>query len=541
MHNQASQPDARVEWFHPGEVVIVARVPRGSLSDDDLRAGMRDLLGRHARAHVRREPESLRSFVFDAPTEPQSLVFFVQQLSDVSNSRAVKTTVEALHGQLNNLRINNLEVIGAMPQWHLKAHEAFSGGSPGSRPAPVFPEQVRGRSAHAYRPAKANLNLAEKARGADPVSVAILDTRIDLAEARRRAEGFKASANNHQLIDTIEALEAEPAADEGVESEWRVVRQHHADGVQAPGADAAAGRREPAYRMADHGLFVAGLVHEIAPLAGLTYEAVLDETGVGDLSLLLMALKRVLGRKQPDEPQIINLSLGFRPHPARMAAAWYGLARPHDQLYTPSAALFDRARDERWVARNRGEVGRTVDMLQAGLGELGRYLSLNNCLVVAAAGNDSQAGDPRLDPRLPARFDSVLGVAATVGNPPRPAVYSNLGDDLVLGDHVATFGGGVDGLAPHEGVVGVYSGEFPTDGKREPRNETGWAYWSGTSFATAIVSGIAANFWAVRRKEDPGVRAAEILADFNAEASASGPFVRALRTPAIEVEGDWVG
>src|SRR5262249_10904484 len=152
----------------------------------------------------------------------------------------------------------------------------------------------------------------------------------------------------------------------------------------------------------------------------------------------------------------------------------------------------------------------TVDMLQAGLGELARYLSLNNCLVVAAAGNDSHQGDPRLDPRLPARFDSVLGVAATVGgDPPEAAPYSNLGDDLVLGDHVSTFGGDPSGLEPRNGVIGVYSGEFPAPeptGKKKkkkaqaPENETGWAYWSGTSFATGIISGIAANFWAARRK-----------------------------------------
>ncbi len=141
----------------------------------------------------------------------------------------------------------------------------------------------------------------------------------------------------------------------------------------------------------------------------------------------------------------------------------------------------------------------------------------------------------RLDPRLPARFDSVLGVAATVGDA-QPAPYSNLGDDLVLGDHLATFGGGVtDGLEPRDGVIGVYSGDFASG---RP-NDTGWAYWSGTSFATAIVSGIAANFWAVRRQQNPEAHAAEILADLHAEARETGAFVRELRTPSIEVDGRW--
>jgi hypothetical protein len=53
------------------------------------------------------------------------------------------------------------------------------------------------------------------------------------------------------------------------------------------------------------------------------------------------------------------------------------------------------------------------------------------------------------------------------------------------------------------------------------------------------VSGIAANFWAYRRKQDPSLHAADVLAEIHAEATASGPYVPALRTPAIEVRGRW--
>jgi hypothetical protein len=263
---------------------------------------------------------------------------------------------------------------------------------------------------------------------------------------------------------------------------------------------------------------------------------VLEESGAGDLSLLLLGLQRVLANKKVDEPQIINLSLGLLPHPARLPAAWYGLERPHDSEYLRLEELFEPARDARWVTEHGDDVARTTDMLQAGLSELGRYLSLNNCLVVAAVGNDSlarvEAGQARMEPRLPARFETVLGVAATTSDPRQAAPYSNVGDERELGDHVATFGGNVtDGLQPEDGVIGIYSGEFPFG---RP-NETGWAFWSGTSFATAIVSGIAANFWA----HNPEIRAARVLAELHAEASAFGPYVSALRTPSIEVIGRW--
>jgi subtilisin family serine protease len=141
-----------------------------------------------------------------------------------------------------------------------------------------------------------------------------------------------------------------------------------------------------------------------------------------------------------------------------------------------------------------------------------------------------------MDPRLPARFETVLGVAATTSDPRRPARYSNVGDEQELGDHVATFGGNSsEALEPEDGVIGLYSGEFPD---KRP-NETGWAFWSGTSFATAIVSGIAANFWATRRKDEPDLRAPAVLADLHDTASDHGPYVAALRTPSIEVRGRW--
>ena len=132
----------------------------------------------------------------------------------------------------------------------------------------------------------------------------------------------------------------------------------------------------------------------------------------------------------------------------------------------------------------------------------------------------------------------MLGVAATTRDPRQPAPYSNVGDERRLGDHVATFGGDRGAaFEPRDGVVGVYSGEFPPlrTGQAAPENATGWAYWSGTSFATALVSGIAANVWASK----PTAHASEILADLHLTASRTGAYVPALRTPSIAVSGDW--
>jgi hypothetical protein len=536
MQDAGTEASRRVQWYHPGEIVIVARVPRDTAaSERKMHTAMHTRLLRHASDHVPRGVSHMRSFVFDAPGQPNSLVFFFQKLTSSDSSVAVKAAVDTLHSRLDGLGGQGVEVIGAMPHWHLRAHEEFSGGSPGSLPRPVYPDQVpQNWTSRFYQPVEPHFDLAHAAQATEPVPVAVLDTRVDLEHAARRGAEFRAQANNHQLLDTVEWLKSSAHTDEGFAQEIDQVSQHH----HAP---AMGGGSEPhPYRMPDHSLFVAGLIRGIAPQAPLALEPVLDELGVGDLSLLLLGLRRVLTRKQPDQPQIVNLSLGFLPHPARLPAAWYGLPRPHDPLYLHAAELFDPAHDQRWLSANRSEAERTVDLLQIGLRELATYLSLNNCLVIAAAGNDSrpqvEAHQARMEPRLPARFDTVLGVAATTSDPRQPAPYSNVGDERELGDHVATFGGNVsEGLEPQDGVIGIYSGEFP--GRRP--NETGWAFWSGTSFATAIVSGIAANFWAYRRKQDPSLHAADVLAEIHAEATASGPYVPALRTPAIEVRGRW--
>jgi len=496
---------------------------------------MHAALREHAAAQLAHDAAPDRTFVFNAPTEARSLVFSFHRLARPESPKAVKEAVESLHKQLQNIGGSDVDVVGVMPHFHARAHEGGGGPSPGTFPRPVYPDQVPGGwRSRFYQPIDPALDLADSVAKAPPVPVAVLDVRPDLKHAQDAGERLRKAGHNAQLGETVEWLLRHTPTDAPYEREFNAL---------APGHEAAAAAlagEPPPYPIPDHGLFIAGLIHGIAPQAPLSLEPVLEESGVGDLSLVLLGLQRVLRDKAERDPQIINLSLGFMPHPARLPATWYGLERPYDAEYVRTEELFDREHDQRWVAAHRGDVGNVLDLFQTGLSELARYLRLNNCLVIAAAGNDSlslvEANQPRMEPRLPARFDTVLGVAATTSNPEQAAAYSNIGDERELGDHVATFGGDVgNGLQPEDGVIGIYAGKFPF---KRP-NETGWAFWSGTSFATGIVSGIAANYWAHRRTQDPNLDAADILAELSAQASSFGPYVPALRTPAIEVQGRW--
>lgn len=95
----------------------------------------------------------------------------------------------------------------------------------------------------------------------------------------------------------------------------------------------------------------------------------------------------------------------------------------------------------------------------------------DSTVVVAAAGNHKEELHARRDRKFwPAAFERVVAVAAldTVhGDPVRMAAFSNTGP-------------WVDIAAPGAGVVSTYAtfGEY-----------TGWATWSGTSFATPMVAG----------------------------------------------------
>jgi hypothetical protein len=80
---------------------------------------------------------------------------------------------------------------------------------------------------------------------------------------------------------------------------------------------------------------------------------------------------------------------------------------------------------------------------------------------------------------------------------------------IVFGNGVAVFGG--EGIAaapgqmaeipaPTDGrmdaVAGLFSAEqLPLTPPGAGVNKTGWAYWSGTSFAAPVISAIAADLW----------------------------------------------
>jgi hypothetical protein len=214
----------------------------------------------------------------------------------------------------------------------------------------------------------------------------------------------------------------------------------------------------------DHGLFVASLVKKVAPQSQVHLYPVLDRYGTGDVGDLVTAIRAVTQMsidKALAGRTVLNLSLGVIPSALVMS--------PTEPLQALTDAI-DQARK-------------------------------SGIVVVAAAGNESAEMVQPLELEYPASDPGVIGVVASNKSGGR-SCYSNQGGKT---DWWVSAPGGDGGENPNSnapercwpradkcpgksgrcenGLVGrVVTSTYPS----------GYAYWSGSSFATPLVSGLAA-------------------------------------------------
>ncbi len=289
------------------------------------------------------------------------------------------------------------------------------------------------------------------------------------------------------------------------------------------------------YWMRDHGLFVAGIIHSIAPKATLHLYETLNPYGVASIENIAISLVKILADKEIKRPLIINCSF---------------------MLGIPVGGVLD----EDFPPEIRNQAG-FLDYLIKTPRELFEWVvQQNEVYVIAAAGNDGEHNNSsilirkRPSTRYPAAFKGVWGVGALPKNDAlqngsyRAATYSNLADNTVPPEGYVTLGG-EPGVG--RGVLGVYIGDFPAfkakgcfsilwqllglniprpgrlpkwfralmpEDIEYKRNTTGWAWWAGTSFATPIVTGKVAADYSV----NPG-DVTQILADASRQSVVANP------------------
>ncbi len=392
--------------------------------------------------------------------------------------------------QVDRFRRRPWTVVATTPNW-LTAASPFSCGSPAGLPIATSP-----KTAPVFSFPDQSLATALNAPQRGKVIVAVLDTCPQQDQVDKAAARFPGNPLLQEVQQTVRMNRPALVPDGAFAVLEQCQPRLQWDMTNAPHLN-----------VADHGLFAAGIVRGIVPRGTPVFLIrVLNDFGIGDsLSIghALAALPRaLLGTDQPGPRQprlVVNLSLGAEiPIPARLFERW----------------LPETSKRDSDAASRLPELCALFDRLHANVSDVVSWLTERGVLVVAAAGNDALRrdvvpGEPP-PPRFPARYDEVLGVAAVRRDLHTPAVYSNRGDVVLQtgSGHVATFGGNVVPAAndqrsartsPNDSVVGIFSGTLPGGGA----NGTGWARWSGTSFSTPIVAGLAARLWGTDRSRTP--------------------------------------
>ncbi len=221
--------------------------------------------------------------------------------------------------------------------------------------------------------------------------------------------------------------------------------------------------RKPWVDVRNHGLFISGLIHALAPACELHLVRVLENDNRGDLFTLVREMFNFMrAAGTPGEGRLgtlMNLSLGIR--------------------VPPEEANFKLPQ----------EVLALYYLLEAA--------SCLNIVVVSAAGNESSPAGA-LEPNLPARWNpNVIGVAANNDRDQR-ACFSNRGMIAAPGGD----GGKQDAPGGRRSGKACIPMNQTCDGPEcgfgvigpvlENPARTGFIFWSGSSFSTPLVSGLAA-------------------------------------------------
>lgn len=206
--------------------------------------------------------------------------------------------------------------------------------------------------------------------------------------------------------------------------------------------------------MRDHGTFVSSLIQKIAPGATLKQYDVIDDFGEGDLFNLNRALIDFIDQKG-ESGSVINLSLGLHLEPGSES--------------------------------NDADLATLKSLLIAAY--------CNGIVVVAAAGNDSADA-----PQLPAAWAPYVISVAASNRAGEKACFSNqpgAGGVLAPGGEGTSDGTGCEPLQATCAIACARSDDCDCDYALvgEVSAETassGYGYWAGSSFSTALVTGLAA-------------------------------------------------
>ncbi len=485
------------ELFHwvPGEMVVIVRLPRIPVDDtqelvvEQVRAQLNAFLAQYSLAlepygsygrwseTPGLPPVRRRSFIFGLHRkQPLIAIFFHARHMDPTVRDPLPMALSYVQGHLEHLAQVGLHIVSAMPNWLVTAAPLFYGdGGPAipPRPSPTLDVSAPGNTLLGWRVRLLDHGIPLDSKGAEDVLIAVLDTAQH--PDRIRSAATRPELRRNWLLQRL-------ATDLRNEDGSFVVEydRYPLTNDVRTGRDYATEARY--YLMPDHGISVVGLLRDIAPHARIRLVRILNDYGGSDLYSLFAALTDLEREIVSGSIRrlVINLSLTIMPDIRRLPYIWFD--------------------NRQWPTTQLNGVIRVLDHIEEGLRLLFESLHGHGALIVAAAGNDSSSasekGLARRPPRAPARYESTLSVTS-VNSKFAPSKFANAANIPPLDSGVATFGGesygATDPNALPDAVRGLYlSPTFPNG----EQNTMGWADWSGSSFATPIISAVGAHLMA---------------------------------------------
>jgi len=418
----------------------------------------------------------------------------------------VTDVVNLLNQNLKQFVTGDSQPIGATPNWYSGATSLPDGpkpqGCPLTPPIPVPADKYCPDS-----PGLWPINVPELSRdpklsremqsmAGDGVTVFILDTLPKAGEISTAVEG--AEKKNLLLLDVANKV----TFNRNILSDVLDVPS-----PLQPGTGKDIYGRIIGFHMPDHGLFAAGIVRDLAPNARVECVRVLNDFTVGSMAMLTKALEDIHTRmlrvdptgKEGDlhnKPVVINMSLVVGP---------------------PDGDILDQGFDPAFIQNVRASLLESIKSL-ADLG----------VVFAAATGNEADPRNKVMNPKglrpgplYPAAFaydpdniQEMIPVGA-VNKTGAAASYSNYPGPR----GIATYGGEIPtpvrpvppdcmtGAKDIDALIGIYTSlSYPALSARDCEsrypvpNANAWAYWSGTSFATPIISALAARVLELKQR-----------------------------------------
>ena len=403
----------------------------------------------------------------------------------------VVTLVNFINNHIDEIRNTyHIPILGASPTYYVgAAPNTWPVGCPVAPPIPVGSNTQGTASSSLWPITLHGLPIELERATGEGVNVLVLDTLPHQEEINRAAEG--AGEHNLLLLDVVNNV---------VMHHYHLPHQiDDPNPLQPKTGKDVKGRLSGGFRMADHGLAVAGIIRSIAPNAHVECIRALNDFCAGDGTTFIKALETIHNRmlaKNPDDnlnqgdlyqqPVIINLSLVVPPDSMLSELGLQSLANVRKDLLYAMQGLADLGVIFAASAGNEGDA---------------RYQPANpngvrpDALYPAAFAYNGLVPGHRIIP---------VGAAAKNGQAASYSCYpGNLGIATYGGDVPTQFKKDTSGCFTQaeniDAVIGLYTGlAYPSllledcEPTYPAPNGHAWAYWSGTSFATPIVAGLVA-------------------------------------------------